>query len=276
MTQQFPRALPLLLIGCVAALIACSKTAQTSTESTTAPEAAASATAAASESAAPSQAPTSSASPVATVSYTDINGIFAQKAITDEAKLGAFESTNSQFKPNDPLSRGEYVKWLVTLNNVYFGDAPTSQFRLPEAPEQTFTDVPQSSPDWKYVQALSDAGFVVGVDATHFAPDRLITRQEMVAIKYQVDVGHKATPDPGDTPALLSDYVDRNQVSKLYITAIHSDLYDGGTGNIQRIWGKTVYLHPTQVLTRGEAAISLDNIAGRHASDAVAQQSQQH
>jgi S-layer homology domain len=268
----------------IAALTACSHGAQ-SAGSTPSPSAEASAAgtlapspatgteapspaASASEAAVQSQSPTASGSPAITVAYTDVNGIFAEQAIRDEAKLGVFDSTTGEFKPNEPITRGEFVKWLVTLNNIYFSDDSSKQFRMPETAEVSFEDVPQSSPYWKYVQALVDAGFVIGVDPKHFAPDRLLTRQEMVAIKFQVDVGTKATPNPADTAASLSEFVDKDQVSKLYITAILGDLHDGGTGNIDRVWGKTVYLHPTRPVTRSEAAVSLFDIAGRKASDA--------
>jgi S-layer homology domain len=265
-----------LVIGCLATLVGCSKASKTATEAAGSPQANASAltevaspTPTASEAGAASAAPGASGSPTINVTYTDINGSFAQQAIVDEAKLGAFDSASGQFKPNDPITRGEYAKWLVMLNNIYFNDDPTRQFRLPQSPETTFVDVPQSNQYWKYIQALSDAGYVVGVDATHFAPDRLLTRQEMVAIKYQVDTGYKKTPDPSDNATDLPEFVDANQVSKLYITMIIDDLHDGGTHNIARIWGKTVYLHPTQSLTRAEAAASLSDIADRNVTDVV-------
>jgi hypothetical protein len=250
-------------------LTACSRGAQSSANASPAAGGTVEAAASPMPSAAATEqgSPAASASPGASVAFSDINGIFAEQAIADEAKLGAFGSTSGQFRPNDPLSRGEFVQWLVTLNNAYFADSTGSQLRMPETAEVTFDDVPQSSPYWKYVQALVDAGFVVGVDPQHFAPDRPITRQEMVAIKYQVDVGRKATPDPSDNASKLSDYVDAKEVSPLYITAILLDLHDGGTGDIERVWGKTVYLHPTTPLTRAEAAVALSDIAGRKASD---------
>jgi len=140
---------------------------------------------------------------------------------------------------------------------------------MPETAEEAFIDVPQSSPYWKYVQALVDAGFAVGVDPHHFAPDRSITRQEMVAIEHQVDISQKVTPDQSDTVSELAEYVDAKQVSPLYITAILGDLHDGGTSIIARVWGKTVYLHPTSPVTRAEAAVALSDIAERKASSYI-------
>lgn len=270
--QQFPKVFLVCLF--IAALMGCSRPIKSennaaSPSAATSPAASeeASPETSSSEAAAAPQSPAASGSPGLAVSYTDINGIFAEPAIRDEATFGVFGPANGEFKPNDTLSRGEFVEWLVTLNNQYFSDDATKQFRMPETAETTFVDVPQSNTYWKYVQALVDAGFVIGVDPTHFAPDRPITRQEMVAIKYQVDVGAKATPDPSQSASSLAQFVDKDQVSKLYITAIDRDLYDGGTANIQRIWGKTLYLHPTKAVTRGEAAVSLSDIAGRKASE---------
>ena len=262
-------------------VIACSKSSQTSSQSTqsgASPAASPAATAAGSPAATGGASPlavatqaaaTSAASPAAaatsvTVAYSDISGILAEKDIENEAALGVFGSSNGTFNPNAPTSRGEFVKWLVALTNAYNKDNLSAQIRLPQTAEATFVDVPASSPYWKYVQALTDAGFTVGVDATHFAPDRPINRQEMIAIKSQVDAGHKFPQNPDDKAQTLVDhgFVDGSQVNKNYVTVILADLYDGGGGNFQRIWGKTVYLHPTQPVTRAEAALALSEIAG--------------
>lgn len=276
----FSKMLACALIGSL--IIACSKSSQTSSQSAqsgaspaASPAASAAASTAATAAMSPAATATSAPSPAASgsptaIAYTDINGILAEKAIENEAALGVFESTNGAFNPNAPVSRGEFVEWLVFLTNAYNKDNLSAQIRLPAAAEATFTDVPQSSPYWKYVQALTDAGFTVGVDATHFAPDRPINRQEMIAIKSQVDAGHKFPPNPDDKAQTLVDhgFVDGNQVNKNYVTVILADLYDGGGGNFQRIWGKTVYLHPTQPVTRAEAALALSEIAGTVAPEA--------
>ncbi|HLI95655.1 MAG TPA: S-layer homology domain-containing protein [Candidatus Baltobacteraceae bacterium] len=256
-------------------VVACAKTAQTSSQSAASPAASPTSTTSAMAAASPvatasgpvataAASPAASGSAAVTVAYTDINGIVAEKAIQNEAALGVFESTTGAFNPNAQISRGEFVKWLVILNNDYYKDNLSNQLRLPETAEATFDDVPQTSPYWKYVQALTDAGFTVGVDAKHFAPDRAINRQEMIAIKSQVDAGHKFTPNPEDTTKTLTDhgFVDGNQVNKNYVTVMLADIYDGGGGNFERVWGKTVYLHPAQPVTRAEAALTLSEIAG--------------
>ena len=211
----------------------------------------------------PSAAPTAeaataaTASAAATVAFADIKGTFAEQAIRKEAALGVFGTTSGNFEPNKPLSRGLYVQWLVTAYNTYYKDRPSSQMRLPETAETTFVDVSSTSPYWKYVQALTDAGFAVGVDAKHFAPDRLITRQEMVAIKTQVDHGSKIVVNVN--AKATDQFVDRDSIDKLYRTIVNADMYDGSSHNFSRVWGKTNYFHPEKPLTRSEAAVSLEN-----------------
>lgn len=260
-------------------LTACSKSTKTTSPPAESPRVMASATA--TEAASPSAtsaeataamaptptAPAASGSPTITVAFTDIKGVFAEQAIRDEASLGVFGTTSGNFEPNKPISRGEYVKWLVTAYNIYYKDDPRSQLRMPETVEMTFVDVPSTSPYWKYVQALTDAGFAVGVDAKHFAPDRLINRQEMVAIKTQVDHGSKIVANPNDKAT--DQFVDRDSIDKLYRTIVNADMFDGSTHNFSRVWGKTNYFHPQKPVTRGEAAVSLSEIAGRTAARVV-------
>ena len=249
--------------GC-SILVACSNSGGSSSQSSPQP------TATAAAAASPSTATASPAtSPTISVSFTDIAGTYGEQDIRDEAQLGVFPTTTGAFRPNDPISRGDYVQWLVTANNLYFADDSTSQLRFPSTNEDTFLDVTPSSPYWKYVQALVDAGFVIGVDATHFAPDRPITRQEMVAIKYQVDAGQKATPDPNLTAQQISELSDADQVAPIYVTAVYDDLNLNIAHNIGRIWGKTAYFHPTRQLTRAEAAISLAEIGDKQVTDVL-------
>ena len=256
------------LVLLVATLAACSGQGSASSNSSASPAAAA--TVAIVSTATPSvvAAATVTASPsvaVKTVKFSDISGIFAEQAIRDLAALGVFETTSGAFGPSKTISRALFVRWLIKADNAFNKD-PAHQIRLAEDKVATFVDVPASRPDFKYVQGLANSGYVIGIDAKHFQPDRPITREEMVAIKAQVDEG--ATITPVDV-MYLSQFGDANKVNKRYTGAIHEDFSVRTTHNIGRVYGNIKMLQPQKPVTRAEAAIALSVIADTSAAVAL-------
>jgi hypothetical protein len=203
---------------------------------------------------------------VKAVTFSDIGGTFAEQSIRDLGALGVFESTTGAFKPAGTISRSLFVRWLVKANNAINAKDPTHQFRLPEDKAATFADVPPSHPDFKYVQGLANTGYVIGIDAKHFEPNRPITREEMVAIKAQVDEG--ATIAPVDV-MFISQFGDAKLVNKRYTGAVHEDFSARTTHNIGRVYGNIKMLQPQKAVTRGEAAIALSVIANSSAAVAL-------
>jgi S-layer homology domain len=258
------------LVLLVATLAACSGQSSASSNSGATP--AAEATIAIASSATPSAsvvaAATAAASPgvaVKTVSFSDINGIFAEQAIRDLAALGVFETTSGAFGPSKTISRALFVRWLIKADNAFNKD-PAHQIRLAEDKVATFVDVPASRPDFKYVQGLANSGYVIGIDAKHFQPDRPITREEMVAIKAQVDEGGTITPVD---VMFISGFGDAKSVNKRYTGAIHEDSSVRTSHNIGRVYGNIKMLQPQKPVTRAEAAIALSVIADKSAAVAL-------
>jgi hypothetical protein len=202
-----------------------------------------------------SSAPAGAAAPAqpaaATVAFTDIAGTTAEQTIKDEAALGVFDATTGAFKPAAPITRAEFVRWLVRANNAYYKD-PTQQIRPAETTDATFVDVPPAHPDFKYIQGMANAGFVIGVDQTHFAPDRPISREEMLAIKIGRDYRGSAAGDPRGLP-----YTDKMKVSPTYAGAVGGAASVFSTRDIGRVWGSIKTLNPQKPVTRGEAALCL-------------------
>ncbi len=190
--------------------------------------------------------------------YTDIGGTLAHKQIIELAELGVVDPLNGKFRPHDTLTRGDYVRWLVKANNAYFGT--DQQIRLPETTsDQTFVDVPSSNPNYRYIQGLSDAGFVVGIDAKHFAPDRPITREELLAIydgRASNGGSYSHVPNLDDSQLGLKDAY---KISRPYWDAMNWDHWNGG--NLRRVFGSIGMLHPQQPATREEAVISISVIS---------------
>ena len=201
-----------------------------------------------------------SASPTIEVVFTDVSGTFAEPAIKDEAALGVFDPSTGAFKPNDPIKRREFVRWLFKANNAYFKDDQSQQIRPAESGPATFVDVPTTDPDFRYIQGVANMGIVIGIDKTHFQPDRPLTREEMVAIKTGRDASDswKTRTGFGDLKYVLP-VTDVGKISKSYWDAIYSD-YFNSSYNIKRVFGPIKTFFPTKPLTRAEAAIALQSI----------------
>ncbi|HEV3089469.1 MAG TPA: S-layer homology domain-containing protein [Candidatus Elarobacter sp.] len=227
----------------------------------------------------PSASPASAA--LAKISFTDITGVEGAEAIRQLAFLGVLDGTSGQFRPHDPITRGEYVRWLVKANNAYFASRPEKRIRPAETGQPTFVDVPSADGDFKYVQGMSDAGYVIGVDKNHFAPSRNLTREELVAILISRDNEGSAMPNAGPPSTwnysggggtLSVQLTDRDKVSKPYWGAFQ---VNNGWGNsyamdvLHRVYGTIKVFHPQQLATRADAAIALQEIDHANAASVV-------
>ncbi len=207
----------------------------------------------------PAPSPQTPAAAPTTVTFGDIGGIIAEQAIKDMGGLGVFDSTTGEFKPNAPITRAEFVRWLVKANNIYYKDKPDQQIRLAESGTATFVDIPATHPDFKYIQGMANAGYVIGTDATHFTPDRPITREEMIAIKASRDESG-ANMQPVDINFI--PYSDKVKIGKVYTGAIHEDGSVRTSHNISRVWGSIKTFNPQMPVTRSEATLCLSAFGG--------------
>jgi len=84
--------------------------------------------------------------------------------------LGTFDQTAGHFDPSGPITRAQYVRWLVRANNAIWFDQPSLQIKLAEGPPASFPDVPQSDADFPYVQGVDNAGFAIDFRDKRFHP----------------------------------------------------------------------------------------------------------
>ncbi len=222
--------------------------------------------------------PTPSATPAATqsptpattgslvqVSFDDIKGVFGEKEITQLAQLGVFDTTSGKFNPQQPITRAEFVRWLVRANNAIFASDRTKQVRYSEGGEATFSDVPPTHPDFRYIQGMTNAGFTVGYDQKTFQPNQPLTREQMVAIKVGLDKGGlditKADYYQIQDTWLWTDY---KQVSEKYVTAMLSES-NNTSENIKRTFGAIKTFKPQAPVSRAEAAVCMWQIGNNRA-----------
>jgi hypothetical protein len=172
--------------------------------------------------------------------------------INDLALLKVFDGIGTEFKPFQPITRGEYIIWLYKAYNAQ--RSPDKQIRLSPAFTMPFSDLAESHPAYKYVQAFANAGFSVGYENKTFGPDKPLTREEMIAIKHGVDGGEMYSNIP-------TEFSDDKLIDKRY----HNDVYsegifknDGPKGNnIMRAFGPVKTFKPKEKVLRYEAAATL-------------------
>ena len=208
----------------------------------------------------PLPAPTSESSPqeAAPAGYSDVEGIYAQKTIENLLKAGVIELGDGQFRPDDPISRAEFLEWLVKANNAQ--NARDRQVRLAQSGQATFKDVRPDHPAFPYVQGATDSGFVIGYDETTFQPDRELSREEMIAIKVSFD-----KQEAHMNGNCYDRYTDFEEISPKYRQAVHNCDNSGyGSQTAAHIWGSMKTFRPQQSVTRAEAALCVERIKAKY------------
>ncbi len=191
-----------------------------------------------------------------TVSFTDIKGYPTAKYVNELTALGLFEGLGDKFRPDDTISRGEFVEWLFKAHNLLKEENP---IHLAPHLAPQFSDLKKDHPSYQYAQALANAGYSVGYDDKTFKPDQPITREEMIGIKGGIDFGTIA-PDRNNMNGVWS-FSDANKVDNRFTGYISVDGHDSKGGSIKRAFGQIKTFHPKQPVLRHQAAAVLWRMA---------------
>ncbi len=199
---------------------------------------------------------TSTSANTNTVQFTDLADVPDKELIEQLAQLHVFDDLAPTFKPYQPITRGEYITWLYRAYNAIV--PKDKQLRLAPQSTQQFKDTPESNAAYKYVQALSNAGYSIGYKDGTFKPDKPITREEMIGIKVGLDVG-KDLPPYRSQMEYIWKFSDAKDVDERFTGYVQQDYYTSGPhgSNIQRAFGKIGKFKPKQPVLRYEAAGTL-------------------
>lgn len=218
--------------------------------------------------ASPSPSPTSSPSgPPATVrAFTDVDQAppELQSYITDLARLGALSTTSGDtLKPNEPITRREFARWLVSANNLIFATQPAKQIRLGTSSETpTFQDVGQTDPDFSIIQGLASAGILpsplTGNDTVvSFRPEAPLTREDLILWKVPLDIRQALPSVTFDALRETWGFQDSARIDPQAQRAVLADFQLSDLSNIRRAFGYTTLFQPKKPVTRAEAAAVL-------------------
>lgn len=177
--------------------------------------------------------------------FSDLNGHWAAgevAALAEVVELGS--DINGRFHPDKPVTRGEFVTWLGWVLALA-RDGP------PGPPALLFADVPPDAAYAPYLAQLGELGLVNGVGAGSFAPERPLTRLELMVLAGRLAraAGIEATE------GVLAVYKDSAQVPSW----AQSDLAVAVAAGIIRGRPEAL-LAPNLPATRAEAAATLSRV----------------
>lgn len=168
------------------------------------------------------------------ISFNDVSDEhWANEAILSLAEkdvLDGFE--DGSFKPDDMITREQFVKVIVTAFNLYYDNGISN-----------FNDVPKERWSYKYILIAASGGIVNGTSEGTFAPEAAVSRQDAAVMLARL-CKKKGIALDGQVTSVdsneISDYA-KESVAKLKAAKIISGFEDGS-------------FRPMEILTRAQAA----------------------
>lgn len=172
--------------------------------------------------------------------FNDVDDSFwGYTAISILAEKGVVNGDdNGNFRPNDNITREEFVKMVVSIK----GDMDSNA-------ECNFDDVQKSSWYYKYVANAVNKGIVFGKSENLFGSGEVLTRQDMTVICHRItssDIEKKRSDVLFNDEGMISDYA-KIAIHELY----QAELINGVGDNI---------FEPLAYATRAQAAQILYSI----------------
>lgn len=234
-------------------------------------------------------ATTSSATPPPKLStertFTDLSAAETrlQQNVNKAADAGILDPTkDNKFRPNDPVTRADFTRWMVRIRQVdpYI------------APAQSYTDVDPYHPYYTDIEGATRKSMVQGytmkgTPQKEFKPDQFITRQEF-AVLYctfsgkrgraekmsQPDIEKYLRYDPEKSRYSDSTYKDEGDVddwAKRWVAVAHQAgvLEESFDCNPYDSSDEKKYFNPQKKMTRAEAVNILVKLYGIQSQDVI-------
>jgi hypothetical protein len=173
------------------------------------------------------------------------------------------ESPCKEFKPNQAITRREYARWLIAVNNRFHASKPAKLIRLAtDANEPAFSDLPKTDPDFAFIQGLAETGLISSrlsgdTSLTQFRPDASLTREEMILWKVPIDTRQTLPTATIEAIQKTWGFQDSEKISPNALRALLIDHQNGDQANTRRAFGYTTLFQPKRPATRAEAAAVL-------------------
>lgn len=182
---------------------------------------------------------------------------------SDSASTAQTRPVANEFKPNQPITRREFARWLLATNNRLYADQNAKKLRAAVGSSaRVFTDVSAADPDFGPIQGLAEAGIIPSPltgssTVVTFRPDAPLTRKDLLLWKIPLDT-RQALPNATVEAVQQSwGFQDAAKIQSPAIQAVLADHQLGEFANIRRVFGFTTLFQPDKGVTRAEAAATL-------------------
>ncbi|TVQ20491.1 MAG: S-layer homology domain-containing protein [Leptolyngbya sp. DLM2.Bin15] len=171
--------------------------------------------------------------------------------------------TQNLLRPNQPVTRREFARWLVAANNQLFSDRPSYRIRLAtDTAQPAFQDVPPSDRDFAAIQGLAEAGLLPSplsgnTTTVNFRPDEPLTRETALRWKVPLDLRQPLPTASVEAVSQTWGFQDAGQIDPDALRAVLADYQNGERASTRRAFGFTTLLQPKRSVTRAEAAAVL-------------------
>jgi len=210
--------------------------------------------------------------PVTNGEFSDVAALPDRLAreIQDLAALGIITAkTDQQFAPQQTITRSEFSRWLFQANNIFFANQPSKQVRAAAADAPpVFSDVPNTHPDFVYIQGFADAGLIPSPltndpSATLFRPDAPLTREDLLLWKVPIDQRGALPKASLENIKETWGFQDSAKINPKVWSALYGDFQNGDRANLRRMFGFITIFQPQRPVTRAEAATALWYLGGQ-------------
>lgn len=173
--------------------------------------------------------------------FNDIGGVaWAKDSIYSLVDKGVIaKDPSKQFRPDDSITRQEYVKLLVTALDIYDASASCD-----------FADVPKETWYYSYIASAVSKGLVKGISDTEFGIDRNITREDIAVLTFRAAQSLGVDLAQGNPEKQFTDAQDISTYAQDAIAGMtRAGIINGYEDNTFR---------PKNTATRAEAAVIID------------------
>ncbi|MBO0349734.1 S-layer homology domain-containing protein [Phormidium pseudopriestleyi FRX01] len=184
-------------------------------------------------------------------------------AIAQPSGNTSANTTESTVDLNQGITRKQFARWLLEVNNKIYANQTGKQVRLtPTTANPAFSDVNSNHPDFQVIQGLAEAGIIPSAlsgesSATTFRPDAILTREQLMLWKVPLDIRSNLPSASVDAIKESWGFQDAGKIDPNALRAVSADYQNGERSNIRRAFGYTTLFQPKKEVTRAEAAAAL-------------------
>ncbi|MEA5466888.1 S-layer homology domain-containing protein [Leptothoe sp. PORK10 BA2] len=169
----------------------------------------------------------------------------------------------NEFLPNQVITRREYARWLMAVNNRFYADQRAKKIRpAVESSQPIFQDVGTTNIDFSAIQGLAEAGIIPSplngsTTAIKFRPDAPLTRKDLILWKVPLDTRAAMAAATAAEVSEVWGFQDAAKIEPAALKAVLADHGNGEFANIRRALGYTTLFQPDKGVTRAEAVAVL-------------------